>query len=293
MTKILYSKNVVDNKINYLKSKCLELSNLGLRPKMQVVLVGNNPASLIYVRNKELMCQKVGAEFVLKKLDSDVSVEKFLETIEEMNKDSSITGCFVQLPIPKQLQSIDVTSLINPEKDVDGFGINSIVSLYKNSNESFIPCTPKGILTLINYYNLEIESKHVVIIGRSLIVGRPLSLLLTNLNATVTLCHSKTINLPAITRNADIIISAIGNSKFLTTNYFKSDKSQVVIDVGISNDENKKLTGDVDFEHVKNNVKAITPVPGGVGPMTVLSLIENLVLATEKIIENKKESKNE
>jgi methylenetetrahydrofolate dehydrogenase (NADP+)/methenyltetrahydrofolate cyclohydrolase len=287
MTKLLLAKPVIEEKISKLNKKCLQLTERGLRPKMQVVLVGENPASLLYVRNKKRLCERVGADFVLIELSAEVSKDDFLATINEMNNDPSVTGCFVQLPIPKHLQDIDVTELIAAEKDVDGFGIESIVDIYKNDGDGYIPCTPKGILTLCDYYDINLEGKHAVVIGRSLIVGKPMSLLLTNKNATVTLCHSRTKDLAYFTKQADVIVSAIGNARFLKADYFRDDKSQVVIDVGITKDDNNKTCGDVDFENVKDNVAAITPVPGGVGPLTVLSLIENLTIATERILNKK------
>lgn len=288
MTKMLEAKPIIDNKIQYLKNRCGELSKEGLTPKMHVILVGNNPASLLYVKNKEKMCHLVGAKFELVKLDDNIDKETFISHINKMNNDPTITGCFVQLPIPKQLQSIDVTSLINPIKDIDGFGGNSIVDIYKNFGNSLLPCTPKGILELFKFYNIDIESKHIVVIGRSLIVGKPISLLLTNKNATVTTCHSKTKDIKKHTKEADIIISAVGQPKFLTSDYFKDDQSQIVIDVGISKDRNNKTVGDADFQNIKNKLMAISPVPGGVGPLTVLSLIENLILATENILKKEK-----
>lgn len=288
MTKILLAKDVVESKIPGLNKRCLELAQAGLTPKMRVIIVGENPASILYVRNKKKLCQRVGADFELVELKEDISKEKFLEHINEMNNDTTITGCFVQLPIPKHLQDIDVTDLIAPEKDVDGFHAQSVINIYKDSNEGFVPCTPKGIFALLDHYKIPVETKHVVVIGRSLIVGKPISLLLTNKNATVTLCHSKTANLSYFTKQADIIISAVGKAKFLNSSYINGEKEQVLIDVGINKDENHKTCGDIDFEDVKDKVSAITPVPGGVGPLTVLSLIENLVFATEKILKSRK-----
>ena len=284
MAKLLLAKDVVEKKIPQLNDKCLDLSKLGLTPKMRVILVGSNPASQIYVRNKSRLCEKVGAKFELVELNEDVSKEVFLSEIDKMNKDNSVTGCFVQLPVPKHLQDIDVTNLINPTKDVDGFHANNIVDMYRNNNEGFVPCTPKGILTLCEHYDISLSGKHVVIIGRSLIVGKPLSLLLTNKNATVTLCHSRTSDLQNFTKQADIIISAVGRPRFLNASFINPEKKQVLIDVGINKDEKNKTCGDIDFESVKDKVSAITPVPGGVGPLTVLSLIENLVLATQTIL---------
>ena len=288
MTKLLIAKPIVESRIDELTKKCSDLKKLGLTPKMQVLLVGDNPASILYVQNKKKLCEKVGADFVLKKLSSNVDCDTFLKTIDEMNNDSSTTGCFVQLPIPEHLKDIDVTKLIASEKDVDGLGAESIVGLYKNNNQNFVPCTPKGILTLLDFYNISVSGQHVVIIGRSQIVGRPLSLLLNNKNATVTLCHSHTKDLSKLTKSADIVITATGNTRFLTKEYLRGDNSQIIVDVGISKDQFGKTTGDVDFENVKDVVSAITPVPGGIGPLTVLSLIENLLFATEKILNKNK-----
>lgn len=288
MAKLLLAKNVVDSKIPHLNNKCLELANSGLRPKLKIILVGNNPASLIYVRSKKKLCERVGADFELIELPEGISKKDFLAEIDNMNNDPTVTGCFVQLPIPKHLQDIDVTNLITPEKDVDGFHGESIINIYKNSKNGFLPCTPKGILTLLDHYEINPEGKHVVMIGRSLIVGKPMSLLLTNKNATVTLCHSKTADLPYFTRQADIIISAIGLPRFLNDSFINESKKTVIIDVGMNKDENNKTCGDVDLASVESKVSAITPVPGGVGPLTVFSLIENLIQATENILANRK-----
>lgn len=288
MAKLLLAKDVVENKIPSLNNKCLELSRQGLTPKMRVILVGDSAASLLYIKNKRRLCEKVGADFELVELDEDVSEENFLREIKKMNTDDTVTGCFVQLPIPKHLQNIDVTNLINPLKDVDGFHGDSIVNIYKDSGDGFVPCTPKGILGMCDHYNINLNGKHVVVIGRSLIVGKPVSMLLTNRDATVTLCHSRTSDLSHFTKQADIIISAVGRARYLNASFINKEKQQVIIDVGINKDENNKTCGDVDFESVKDSVAAITPVPGGVGPLTVLSLIENLILATENIINSRK-----
>lgn len=287
MAKLLLAKDVVESKIPLLNKKCLKLTEQGLTPKMRVVLVGNNPASLLYIKNKKRLCERVGAEFELVELDENISQEDFLNTIDDMNNDKLVTGCFVQLPIPKHLQNIDVTNLINPKKDVDGFHGESVVHIYRDSNEGFIPCTPKGILSLLEHNKVELQGKNVTVIGRSLIVGKPISLLLTNKNATVTLCHSRTNDIKMFTKQADIIICAIGKAKYLDASFLNDSKSQIVIDVGINKDENNKTCGDVNFESVEPLVSAITPVPGGVGPLTVLSLIENLIDATENILKNR------
>ena len=284
MTKLLLAKPVVENAVSRLTTKCLELKKRGLTPKMRVILVGNNPASRLYIRNKRKLCDKVGAEFELVEMASDADERSFTDEIKKMNDDEAITGCFVQLPVPKHLQHLDITGLINPIKDIDGFHGKNAMQIYKNESSGFIPCTPKGIITLCKYYKIQLEGKHIVIIGRSLIVGKPLSLLLTNQNATVTLCHSKTVDIRKFTKQADIIISAVGSPCFLDKTYISDNNKQVVIDVGMNKDDNNKTCGDVDFDNIKDKVSAITPVPGGVGPLTVLSLIENLTEATENII---------
>lgn len=279
MTTILSAGPIVSSRMEVLETEVKALKKQNITPKMAVILVGNDPASLIYVSHKERKCKKIGCEFELIHLNEDVEKEKFLSEVDRINNDPSIHGCFAQLPLPDHLDDIDVTAMINPIKDVDGFGENSIVEAYKGETPFFTPCTPKGILELFDHYNINVEGKHVVVIGRSLIVGRPLSLLLQNRCATVTICHKKTKDLKKHTQSADIVISATGNPKMLTKEYFKGDNSQVVVDIGINKDENGKTCGDVDFENVQGQVEAITPVPGGVGPLTVLSLMENLVKA--------------
>jgi methylenetetrahydrofolate dehydrogenase (NADP+)/methenyltetrahydrofolate cyclohydrolase len=284
MSTLLTAKPIIDLSIKKLKEDSLRLKNKGLAPKMGVILVGDNQASLSYIKNKRKMCQDIGAEFELFHLDEDTSEEKFLKQVASLNNDTSFTGCFIQLPIPKQLEHLDISTLINPYKDIDGFHSNSTTSLYRNTGDSFIPCTPKGILKMMDHYGLEIEGKNIAIIGRSFIVGKPLSLLLSNRNATVTLCHSKTIKLQEITKRADIIISAVGSPQYLDYNFVNEDLNQIVIDVGINRDIAGKLCGDVNFDSIKDKVSAITPVPGSIGPMTVLSLLENLILATDKAL---------
>ncbi len=291
MTIILKAAPLINDKIEYLTQVCSKLTNDGLRPKLEVIIVGDNPASAIYVKNKRILCKKVGAEFSLIELPKDTTKEVFLDKVNSMNNDPSVTGCFVQLPVPKHLQDINITELINPKKDIDGFHSQNIISLYNNKT-GLVSCTPKGILELLNHYNIEVESKNVVIIGRGFIVGRPLSLLLQNNNATVTLCHSKTKDITIHTKNADIIICALGKANFLNKSFLNQNKAQTIIDVGINKDENGKLCGDVNFNDVKDCVHSITPVPGGVGPMTVYSLINNLITATTNILKENKDAKN-
>ncbi|MCT4642311.1 MAG: bifunctional 5,10-methylenetetrahydrofolate dehydrogenase/5,10-methenyltetrahydrofolate cyclohydrolase [Bacteriovoracaceae bacterium] len=284
MSKILSSKDIIDKNVKNLIEKCQNLTKSGLRPKLEVILVGSNSASELYIKNKRRMCELVGAQFNLTKLKENVSQEDFLYAINKMNNDSSITGCFVQLPIPKHLSHINVTQLINPQKDVDGFHSENIIKLY-NNNPSLISCTPKGIVNLLKNYKIEVEGKNVVIIGRGFIVGKPLALLLQNLNATVTICHSKTKDIKSYTRNCDIIICAIGKANFIDKSFL--GKNQILIDVGINKTKDGKFCGDINFNDVKDHVQAVTPVPGGVGPMTVYSLIENLIEATDNILQKR------
>lgn len=281
MTKMLQAKPIIRKATSELKRSCSDLKAQNIFPKLSVILVGDNSASKIYVRNKERFCKKLGIEFDLIELDCNIEEHVFLNHIDRLNKDDSVTGFFVQLPLPKQLKHLDVTQLIHPHKDVDGFNLHTISNIYINNLDHLLPCTPKGILNLLDYYQIEISSKHVVIIGRSYIVGKPLSLLLSAKDATVTLCHSKTKNLKELTKIADIIISAVGNPLFIDQSYLNQQKKQTLIDVGIS-EYNGSVVGDVNFDDVKDHIAAITPVPGGVGPMTVLSLMQNIIKAANQ-----------
>lgn len=286
MTKILTAQAVIDHKVPILIEKAQELIKLGLKPKLSVILVGDHSASLIYIRNKKRFCEDLGVDFELFQLDESSSEKEFLAKLDTINNDPLVTGCFVQLPVPKHLSHIDITQLINPTKDVDGFHLDSVTRLYLGKLDGIIPCTPKGIVTMLAENKIEIESKNITIIGRSHIVGKPLSLLLTSMNATVTLCHSKTKDLKLHTKTADIIISAVGIPHYINSDFLSSANNQVLIDVGM-NKLNGKTVGDIDFDDCQKNCSAITPVPGGVGPMTVFSLMENLLKTTENILKNK------
>lgn len=284
MTMLLKAQPVVDQKIDDLTKRCQALKAQGRTPFMTVVLVGDNPASLTYIRNKEKMCQKIGAEFKLLQLPSSITEAQFIHEIEILNKNPKVTGIIIQLPVSESLKNLPITQLVVPEKDIDGFHSHNTRWLYEGSAElgHLLPCTPKGILSLLDFYDLPLKGKHAVVVGRSLIVGKPVSMLLSNRHATVTLAHSKTENLEELTKSADIIISAVGKPQLITKKHINPAKRTVVVDVGM-NTLNGKLVGDVAFDEVAPLVMAITPVPGGVGPMTVISLIENLILATEKI----------
>lgn len=283
--KNLAAAPVVEHLKNDLRKRCESLKQRGITPSMCVVLVGDNPASMSYIRNKKRLCEDIGAAFRLEHMPTEISEADFLSKLESLNEDPSINGIIIQLPVSDHLKNLNLPNLVKPSKDIDGFhGLNT-QKLYSGTTDlSFLlPCTPKGIVTLLNFYGIEIEGKNVVMIGRSLIVGKPMSMLLSNLNATVILAHSKTKDLKEHTKRADIVISAIGKAHLLDRTYFTPEKNTVVIDVGM-NTLNGKLTGDVDYQDVQEVVSAITPVPGGVGPMTVVSLIENLITATEKQI---------
>lgn len=281
--RLLTARPVVDEIKKDLFKRCQALKAQGIMPAMGVVLVGDNPASLTYIRHKKKLCEEIGARFVFKQLNASISEQEFLSVINSLNSDSGIHGIIIQLPVSEQLRKLDIPNLVAPEKDIDGFhGVNT-QKLYAGSTDLslLLPCTPKGIVSLMQHYQIELEGKQVVVVGRSLIVGKPLAMLLSNFNATVTMAHSKTQNLSALTKQADIVISAVGKPRFLNSNYFDQASQTVVIDVGI-NSLNGQLTGDVDFDDVLPVVSAITPVPGGVGPMTVVSLIQNLITACEK-----------
>lgn len=287
MANILYSQPLIDKELPLLQKKVLQLKKRKIYPKLAILMVGNNPASVIYTQNKKKFCEQLGIECQILKLSSKCGQKDFVKFIKELvHHDNPLHGLIVQLPLPQTLQKINLTELIPPHLDVDGFGSYHIGKIFRNDIDSstFIPCTPKGIIQLFNHYKIKLEGKNIVIIGRSLIVGKPLSLLMTNHNATVSLCHSKTNNLKEFTRRADIIVTALGISQFLKTDFLDpKNKRPIIIDVGINKDlKSKKVTGDADFENLLAHVEAITPVPGGIGPLTILSLIQNLLQAAEK-----------
>ena len=247
-----------------------------LNAKLAINLVGSNHASSIYVRNKINAAKKIGIDTELIHFDENVNEKNLLAEILRMNSDNSISGILVQLPLPKQISKEKVINTIAPNKDVDGFHPLNVGILNSGYEGGFVPCTARGCLELIKLTQIDITGKNIAIVGRSNIVGKPLAALLNIENATVTLCHSNTINLAKITSNADIVIAAIGKPLFLTSEYF-SEKA-IVIDVGINRvdfENNYKLVGDVDFDSVKNKVSYLTPVPGGVGPMTIAYLLNN------------------
>lgn len=282
--KLLYAQPVIEKQVEVLKDECKSLKSKGITPCLKVILVGNNPGSVIYTNSKKKFAEKIGASCEIINLDESTGEEEFLKVVNEFNNDDLVHGILIQLPLPKSLSQIDTTDLVVPHKDVDGFHYENVAKLYRGQlgETSMIPCTPKGIVTMAKYYGIDFAGKSVVIVGRSLIVGKPLSLLLSNLNATVTLAHSKTQNLKDLTKTADIIVTAIGSPKLFTKEYFRDDNSQIIFDVGINRSEDGKLCGDCDFANIKDQVAAITPVPKGVGPMTIFSVSQNLISAAKK-----------
>lgn len=256
-----------------------KVSKMSVKPHLVVIQVGENPASTIYVNLKKKKAEAIGIKSTVVNYSEDISEEELINKIEDLSTDKSVNAILVQLPLPKHIDSQKVIKSISPRKDVDGFTSQNSGDLLNGITPSAYPCTPKGVMRLLKEYNIEISGKHAVVVGRSNIVGKPLSIMLLNENATVTMCHSNTKNLPEITKNADILVSAVGK-KIIFKNMIKKDA--VVIDVGIFKDENNKTTGDVDFENVKEVASYITPVPKGVGPMTIASLMENTISLFEQ-----------
>ena len=263
------------------------LSTKGVVPGLCVVLVGEDPASQIYVRTKSKKLKSLGLISETIRLDADVTEQKLLSIIEDLNANSKFHGILVQMPLPEHINSQNVINSINPTKDVDGFHPENVGWL-SIGKPRFIPCTPKGIMRIFSHYNIDLTGKDIVVIGRSNIVGRPMSILVSsnNANGTCTICHSRTKNINDYSRNADIIISAIGVPNFLTSEMIKEDS--IIIDVGINridsdNEKGYKIVGDADYDSVFDKVSKITPVPGGVGPMTIAMLVENTIEAAENI----------
>ena len=249
-------------------------------PGITVILVGEDPASQVYVGNKEKTASTLGFKSNIIRLGTESSETELLQLIEKLNKDSSVHGILVQMPLPKHINEMKVILAITPAKDVDGFHPAN-VGLLNIGSPNFISCTPYGVMRMLHEYGIDPSGKRAVVIGRSNIVGKPMAALLIKANSTVTVCHSKTPDLPGTCREADILVAAIGRAKMITADYVKP--GAVVIDVGMNRDDNGKLCGDVDYETVKEIASAITPVPGGVGPMTIAMLMKNTLEACERI----------
>lgn len=276
MAIILDGKMLRDKIFESLKAK---LDKMQQKPTLAVILVGENPASQIYVRNKKKTAEKLGINSLSIEYPSDISEEELLNKIKELNSDEKVTAILVQLPLPAHINKNRIIDAILPQKDVDGLTPYNLGKLFSGEEPYVYPCTPKGILLLLDEYNIKLEGKNIVVVGRSNLVGKPVAQMLLKRNATVTMCHSHTKNLSEITKTADIIVSAVGK-KVIGEKMLKSDC--VIIDVGIFRDENGKISGDVDFENVSKTAAYISPVPGGVGPMTIASLMLNTVELARK-----------
>lgn len=278
MAKIIDGKAISLAIKDELKEKVAEYKNKGIDITLAVVKVGNDPASAVYVRNKEKACEYVGINSRTLALPEETTQEELLNIVRELNEDDTVNGILVQLPLPKHIDESEILIAINSTKDVDGFHPVNVGKMVIGE-DTFLPCTPAGIIEMLKRSDIDIEGKECVVIGRSNIVGKPMSLLMLKENATVTIAHSRTKDLKEVTKRADILVAAIGKPKFVTADYVK--EGAVVIDVGMDRDENGKLCGDVDFESVEPKVSAITPVPGGVGPMTVTMLLVNCLRSVE------------
>ena len=279
MYQIIDGKELARSIRGEVKKEVDNLREKNVIPKLAVIMVGDNSASKVYVKNKSKACQECGVEFEEILLDANTSMETLLSIIDKLNERTDINGILLQSPIPKDLNIQEAFERISYKKDVDGFNPVNVGKLMIGE-DTFISCTPYGIIKMLEAYNIEIEGKHAVIIGRSNIVGKPLAQCLLRNNATVTICHSKTRDISQITKTADILISAVGRVNMVTSEMVK--EGAVVIDVGMNRNDDGKLVGDVDFENVKEKASYITPVPGGVGPMTIAMLMNNVVKATKK-----------
>lgn len=262
-----------------LRIECEELKKQGINPKLAVIMVGDNPASKVYVKNKSRVCNEVGIEYQEYLLPENATQKELLELIKRLNKDKKTNGILLQSPLPQHMNINEAFKTITYLKDVDGFTPASVGKLCIGE-DTFISCTPYGVIKMFEEYNIDLKGKNVVILGRSNIVGKPLIQCCLQKDATVTVCHSKTKNLSEYTKKADVIISAIGKAKFLTEDMVKD--GVVIIDVGINRQDDGKLVGDVDFENVSKKASYITPVPGGVGPMTIAMLMNNVIKATKE-----------
>ncbi|MCO0860268.1 bifunctional methylenetetrahydrofolate dehydrogenase/methenyltetrahydrofolate cyclohydrolase FolD [Staphylococcus pasteuri] len=276
VAKLLDGKQIAKDYRQGLKEQVEELKTKGYTPKLSVIIIGNDGASLSYVKSKKKAAEKIGMISEIIHLDEDTSEQDVLSELERLNNDDSVSGILVQVPLPEQVSEQKVLEAINPEKDVDGFHPSNIGKLYIDE-QTFVPCTPLGIMEILKHADIDIEGKNAVVIGRSHIVGQPVSKLLLQQNATVTILHSRSKDMASFVKDADIVVSAVGKPELVTKDMVK--EGAVIIDVGNTPDENGKLKGDVDFEEVKEVAGAITPVPGGVGPLTITMVLNNTLLA--------------
>ena len=279
MYKLIDGKEVSNHVKTKVKEEVEALKEKGIEPALAVIIVGNDPASRVYVNNKKKACEFTGMRSVEYALPEETTEEELLAIIDKLNGDDSINGILCQLPVPKHISEKAVIERISPKKDVDVFSAENVGKMWQGDYD-MASCTPMGVIELLDYYDIDVCGKNCVIIGRSNIVGKPMASLLLERSATVTICHSRTKNLPEITSKADLIVAAVGRAKFVTADMVK--EGAIVVDVGINRNEDGKLCGDVDFENVKEKCEFITPVPGGCGPMTIAVLMKNTLLACKK-----------
>ena len=278
MAKIFDGKAVREYNLDKIAEQVAVLKEKGVLPTLAVIIVGSDPASRIYVNNKKAACERTGMRSLEYALPEETTTEELLELIDKLNADKEVNGILCQLPVPKHIDKNAVLERILPEKDVDCFHPENVGRLSIGNGE-LVPCTPMGMVKLLEYENIDPTGKRCVIIGRSDIVGKPMAMLMLARNATVSICHSKTVNLAEITKQADILVAAVGIAKFVKADMVK--EGAIVLDVGMDRDENGKLCGDVDFDDVKDKASFITPVPGGVGPMTIAMLMRNTLTAAD------------
>ena len=278
MYQVIDGKKISQEIKDELKEKAAAMAKEGKKATLAVIQVGNDPASSVYVRNKKKACEYIGIESLSYELPEETTEEELVALIEKLNADTKVNGILVQLPLPKHINEEKIIQTISPDKDVDGFHMQNVGALC-TGGKGYVSCTPLGIITLLKRSGIEIAGKRCVVMGRSNIVGKPMAMLLLRENGTVTICHSKTQDMKEITRQADILVVAIGKPKFVDETYVK--EGAVVIDVGIHRNAENKLCGDVDFDKVAPHTSAITPVPGGVGPMTIAMLMNNCVSSVE------------
>ncbi|MBQ8763563.1 MAG: bifunctional methylenetetrahydrofolate dehydrogenase/methenyltetrahydrofolate cyclohydrolase FolD [Clostridia bacterium] len=278
MAKIFDGKAVREYNLDKIAQQVAVLKEKGVLPTLAVIIVGSDPASRIYVNNKKAACERTGMRSLEYALPEETTTEELLELIDKLNSDKEVNGILCQLPVPKHIDKNAVLERILPEKDVDCFHPENVGRLSIGNGE-LVPCTPMGMVKLLEYENIDPTGKHCVIIGRSDIVGKPMAMLMLARNATVSICHSKTVDLSEITKQADILVAAVGIAKFVKADMVK--EGAIVLDVGMDRDENGKLCGDVDFDEVKEKASFITPVPGGVGPMTIAMLMRNTLTAAD------------
>lgn len=278
MYQVIDGKKISQEIKDELKEKVAAMAKEGKKVALAVIQVGNDPASSVYVRNKKKACEYIGIESLSYELPEETTEEELVALIEKLNADTKVNGILVQLPLPEQINEEKIIQTISPDKDVDGFHMQNVGALC-TGGKGYVSCTPLGIITLLKHSGIEIAGKRCVVMGRSNIVGKPMAMLLLRENGTVTICHSKTQDMKEITKQADILVVAIGKPKFVDETYVK--EGAVVIDVGIHRNAENKLCGDVDFDRVAPHTSAITPVPGGVGPMTIAMLMNNCVSSVE------------